>query len=67
MLVNVVIIAIVAGLLVLSLRSIMKKDSCSSCSSAAGCAAHEMGSGTCVAAQDMLARVEAELSQKSGN
>lgn len=63
---DVVIIAVIAVLLALAIRSIVRSGSggaCAGCGSQGTCAAHAAG-GTCKAADDMLARAERALSKK---
>ncbi|MCR8908539.1 MULTISPECIES: FeoB-associated Cys-rich membrane protein [Atopobiaceae] len=59
---DVIVIAVVAVLLALAVRSVVrgKAGECSSCGSRGSCSAHETGA-PCPAARDMLRNVEKSL------
>ena len=61
---DLLVIAVVAALLVLAVRSIVRsnKGGCSDCGSAGTCSAHATG-GPCPAARDMLRNAEKSLNR----
>ena len=63
--IDIVILALVAALLALAVRSLARsgKGGCSGCGSASSCSAHNTGA-PCPAASDMLRRAEGALGKK---
>lgn len=57
--IDIVIVAAVAVVTVLCLRSASHNEDCADCASAGICSAADRAAGRCVQADDMLARVDA--------
>jgi len=59
MVINIIIVAAVAAVFILCVRSIMSRDGeCADCSSGSTCSARATGKGHCQVAQDMVAKAD---------